>query len=321
MPELNEAQQEGRRGRIGGSDVPVLLGGGHKTQVQLWLEKLGRAKPLDISDKPSVRMGHLLEPVVCELFTQETGKRVRQQNKPRVHREIPYMVANIDRDVVGERAGLEAKAWSLHSRHDWGPIGSDEVPWIVAAQCAHYMAVYDYDRWYVCVLLGGADFRWYQLERSQSLETRLLEVEARFWEHVEKRTPPPLQTPEDFAAVYDAVRGSKIVATSSAYAACDWYREARRKIREAEQERDQAAMAIMTAMGSHELLVATDGRTKLASWKASRPQPRVDWEAAALHFAQRAGLASDRMMAEIHEEGLTQVSEARRTLRVTEPRD
>lgn len=321
MPDLNAAQLEGRRGRIGGSDVPILLGAGYKSPVQLWLEKLGRVKPLDISHKPSVRMGHLLEPVVCDLFAQETGKRVRVQNKPRVHRHIPYMVGNIDRDVVGERAGLEAKAWSLHSRHDWGQTGSDDVPWIVAAQCAHYMAVYDYDTWYVAVLLGGADFRWYRLERSAALEERLLEIEGRFWHHVEIQEPPPVTSPADLSAVHEAVRGKRIVATGGALAACHQYRDAKERAAEAEAEQDRAAMQIMQFMTDAEQLIDTDGRTTLATWKESQPRPRPDWEAAARHFADRAGLGPDQVMTEIQEHGLTKIQAPRRTLRLRKPRD
>ena len=209
MPELTTQQIENRAKGIGGSDIPVILGAvSYKTPIQLWLEKRGKAEQDDISDKINIRMGHKLEPVVVELFEEDTGFKTRKQNVPKTHKDHPFMVGNVDRDIVGERAGFEAKAYSPFNRDAWGESGTDQVPLAVTAQCAHYMEIYQYDAWYVGVLLGIHDFRWYRLDRDQSTIDKLIEIEREFWSCVTENKMPRAMTGDDVARLYPKADGA-----------------------------------------------------------------------------------------------------------------
>ncbi|QTD41950.1 YqaJ viral recombinase family protein [Sporosarcina sp. Te-1] len=55
--------------------------------------------------KRSTYWGNRLE--VAEEFAKRTGKKVRRNNHLLVHPEHDFMLANLDRVVVGERALLE----------------------------------------------------------------------------------------------------------------------------------------------------------------------------------------------------------------------
>ena len=71
------------------------------------------------------------------------------------HKQYPFMIANVDRLVVGQSAGLECKTAGYYSTDDWA-MG---VPEYYIPQVQHYMAVTGYIAWYVAVLIGGQEFK------------------------------------------------------------------------------------------------------------------------------------------------------------------
>ena len=67
-----------RRAGLGASDAPAALGlSPWKTPLELFLEKTGRAAPVE--EKLSMRIGRALEPVVLRAFVDETGLAVTRQ--------------------------------------------------------------------------------------------------------------------------------------------------------------------------------------------------------------------------------------------------
>lgn len=60
---------EARKNTIGGSDASAVVGmNPYKSNVDLWLEKIGQTIPEDISDKPYVKFGTEAEPLMREMF-------------------------------------------------------------------------------------------------------------------------------------------------------------------------------------------------------------------------------------------------------------
>ena len=95
-----------RRKGIGGSDVAAIMGlNKWKSAYQIWLEKTGQVG-LSESDSEPAYWGTVLEEVVAKEFAVRTGKKVRRRNQVFEHPEYPFLRANIDRDVVGEKAIL-----------------------------------------------------------------------------------------------------------------------------------------------------------------------------------------------------------------------
>lgn len=174
---------------IGGSDAGTILGlNSYKKPYELWLEKTGAKEPEDISDKDAVKAGVYLEPVIAQWFTDETGKKVQRKGTMQ-SLENPFMIANIDRWVVGENAGLEIKTAGFFAGKNWD---DDEVPDSYYCQCLHYMAVSGADRWYIAALIGGQRFIWKTIERNEEDIKALIEKEKEFWNLVETKTPPPV---------------------------------------------------------------------------------------------------------------------------------
>ena len=188
-----DAWLEIREHGIGGSDASVIVGLNRwKSPWQLWMEKTGQAEPEDISDKESVYWGTQLEDLVAREFSKRTGKKVQRRGVMQ-HDEYPFMLASVDRMIVGENAGLECKTASGFLAREWV---DDEIPDAYYVQCQHYLAVTGADRWYIAVLIGGQKFIWKEVPRSEKDIAVLIAAEVDFWHKVETGELPPVDGTE-----------------------------------------------------------------------------------------------------------------------------
>ena len=192
-----------RRKSIGGSDAGSVLGLNEYTSpYALWAEKTGKVIPEDISDKESVRLGHDLEQYVADRFEEETGKKLRRCNYILRNDEYPFAHADVDRLVVGEKAGFEAKttsSWEILQQCREG-----KFPDKFYAQCTHYMMVTGLERWYLGVLCFGHGFYWFTIERDEDEIKALASIEEDFWKHVTDKVPPAVDGSE---STMEAIKG------------------------------------------------------------------------------------------------------------------
>ena len=183
-----------RRTGIGGSDAAAAVGlSPYKSQLELWLEKAGRGAELpkpDPSDTTEpVYWGTLLEPIVAAAYTQQTGHRVRKVNAVLQHPAHPFMLANLDREIVGVPGVqiLECKTAGEFGARHW----QDGLPDYVTLQVQHQLAVTGKEAADVAVLLCGQRLAVYRIARDDALIGQLIALEAEFWRYVETDTPPP----------------------------------------------------------------------------------------------------------------------------------
>lgn len=99
------------------------------------------------------------------------------------------MLANVDRLVVGEDAGLEIKTTSEYNK-DMYQKGN--IPPQYYAQCMHYMAVTGLSKWYIAIYIPGVDLYCYEVIRSDEEVNALIEAEEEFWNCVENDIEPPI---------------------------------------------------------------------------------------------------------------------------------
>lgn len=199
--EDHEKWLEARAIGIGGSDAAVIMGmNPYKSPYQLWLEKTGQAEAPDLSGNQYVYWGTKNEANIADWFQEETGKKVKRLGTLR-SKEYPFMLANVDRTVVGENAGLEIKTAGVRQYRKWK---DDEIPDAYYCQCLHYMAVTGADYWYIAVLLGGNEAKWKRIERNEEDIQHLIMAETDFWKLVETKTPPPVDGSDSCAAALSA---------------------------------------------------------------------------------------------------------------------
>lgn len=185
---------EVRKTGIGGSDAAAAVGlSPYKSQLELWLEKTGRdadlPKPDPNDTAEPVYWGTLLEPIVAAAYTKQTGNRVRKVNAVLQHPGIPFMLANLDREVLGVSGVqiLECKTAGEFGARLW----SEGVPEYVQLQVQHQLAVTGKQAADVAVLICGQKLEVHRIQRDDELIARLIPLEAQFWEYVTSDTPPP----------------------------------------------------------------------------------------------------------------------------------
>ena len=181
-----------RQGGIGSSDAAAAVGlCPYKSQLELWMEKTGRTPAEDAlpgMDDPRY-WGTLLEPYVAVAYSQQTDRKLRKVNAVLQHPSFPYMLANIDREVVGcpNVQILECK-----TAGEWGSkLWRDGVPEYVQLQVQHQLAVTNQQAADVAVLLCGQRLEIHRIERDEEVIARLMVLEARFWQYVTTDTEPP----------------------------------------------------------------------------------------------------------------------------------
>ncbi|MBR5431241.1 MAG: YqaJ viral recombinase family protein, partial [Bacteroidales bacterium] len=183
-----EAWLELRRHSIGGSDAAGIVGlSKWASPYSIWAEKTGRMP--EQPDNEAMRQGRDLEDYVVQRWREETGLVCRRENKVIYNPQYPWAHANVDRLVVGVRAGLECKTTSTLNLRTFIDV---EFPEQYYVQCVHYLAVTGLDRWHLAVLVFGRGFYCYTLDRNQAEIDALMDAEEAFWHLVEMDTPPSM---------------------------------------------------------------------------------------------------------------------------------
>lgn len=182
--------EERRREGIGGSDIGAILGlNKYKSAYDVYLSKVEGIDP-DLSSNEAVIWGNLYEDPIAARYEQVTGKTTLCTGQT-AHKDYPFLIANVDRLILGERKGLEIKTVGLRSMSQWGENGSSIIPQSYYAQIAHYMFVLDYPEWDVAAYFPTQEMRIYTFHRSQEMDDIILEKGFLFWKnHVEPKIPP-----------------------------------------------------------------------------------------------------------------------------------
>ena len=242
-----------RRQGIGGSDAAAILGlNPWKTPMDVWLEKTGEFTRNDEQNE-KMYWGNVLEDVVAREFMARTGLKVRRRNAILKHKDRPFMIANIDRLVTGQRAGLECKTAGQYTADDWA-MG---VPEYYQAQVQHYMAVTGYPVWFVAVLIGGQEFKYYKITRDNYFIRQLIEAETEFWNMVETRTPPPVDgtkaSTELIKRLYpEAEKGKEVELPFEAFELIQQYERACEEEKRIKLIKDEAVNKLKDMLGTAE---------------------------------------------------------------------
>ena len=176
-----------RKKGIGGSDLGAIAGVNvYRSAMQVYQDKISDVT--EQIDNEAMRLGRDMEEYVAQRFTEATGKKVRRSNYMYYDDEYPFMIADVDRFVVGENAGLEIKTASPFSA---AQFADDNIPLSYQLQCFHYMRVCGFDAMYLAVLIYGKEFKYYRIERDEEIISNIIQIEQRFWEeNVLKRILP-----------------------------------------------------------------------------------------------------------------------------------
>jgi len=192
-----------RKQGIGGSDAGAVCGvNPYVSPATVYADKT--SEEIRIEDNESMRQGRDFEDYVAKRFCEATGLKVRRSNMMYQHPDYPWMLADVDRLICGEKAGLECKTASAFSSDKWRDISS--LPDYYMVQCQHYMAVMDWPYMYLACVVLGKDFAYYRIDRNNEMIQNIIQLEKYFWEeNVMKRCLPE---PDGSKAFDELIGGS-----------------------------------------------------------------------------------------------------------------
>ena len=170
-----------RRQGITGTDAGAITGmNPYVSAFQVYQDKL--STDIQEADNEAMRQGRDLEEYVASRFMEATGFKVRRANAIFQNEEHPVMLADFDRLIVGQKAGLECKTVSPYSADKWK---NGAIPLHYQMQVQHYLAVSGFDCWYLAAVILGKEFIIRKIDRDEELIQYLITIEERFWkEHV-----------------------------------------------------------------------------------------------------------------------------------------
>lgn len=267
---------------IGGSDAAAVCGVSKwRGPLTVYMEKKGLLERSEPGE--SAYWGTTLEDVVAQEFVKRTGLRVRRRNAMYRHPEYPWMLANVDREVVGANVGLECKTTSAYRGGEWD---GDELPDEYYIQNQHYIEVMGWDWCWTSVLIGGQRFMQKQVMRNDALIAQIVEKEREFWEeHILKDVPPPIGMADDAAEIWpedsdDAMLPADEIAEQIAVE----LEIARQQKSEAEERENAMVLRLQEIIGDRQ------GIAGIATWKKSRDAVKVDLERV---VSEMAGMIPD----------------------------
>ena len=252
---------------IGGSDCAALIGmNPFSSPYAVWAEKTDLIEPF--KGNLATDVGTFLEPFIAQKWMEETGKKVHNDTLSFLNDQYPWAIANIDRKVEGESAGLELKSCSeLRMKEFHG----DEYPANYYAQCVHYLGVTGYQKWYLGVLVGNRHFLTYEIDRDEEEIASLMKAEEEFWnKYVIPKVAPPV---DGSYATTDAINeifsteGGGLIDLSRYEGTFQQRKNVDAHIRSLKEEKDRLENQIKVLMGDNEK--ATCGLFTV-NWKTQR---------------------------------------------------
>ena len=255
---------EARRRGIGGSEAAAVCGvNPHRSAMSVYLDKLGELPEEDAGER--AYWGTVLEDVVAKHYAEvNPGVKVRRVNYMMFDPDRPYMLANIDREVIknGTRYGYEGKTTDAKNAAEWVDEG---VPVIYVYQVQHYMSVTGFPFFDIGCLIGGNFYVQRRVPRDEYLIRFIREKEAAFWLSVETRTPPEWDGSADGWEVLKKLHPTsepgkeielpqEMAETLAAYQTAELQRKYYAgEIKGLEKERDAYKQALCAAMGDAEI--------------------------------------------------------------------
>lgn len=190
--ERTEFLAERRKG-LGASDIAAIFGMSKwTTAVGVWADKCSLLDDTAITGPQD--WGIRLEEPIAKAFTDRTQIALDRPLWPCVCADLPILRSNLDFTGVGSNVFIDCKNSGRLKYKDqqgqtqaWGPDMSDEVPTEILFQLQTQYACVGWETGgFVAALIGGNDFRIYQIERSQPLIEKIMGKAEEFWERFVK---------------------------------------------------------------------------------------------------------------------------------------
>lgn len=187
-----------RANGLGGSEIAAVLGlSPWESRFSLWHRKAGVVGPVE--ESPEMEWGKRLEPVILAKFCDLHPELGVQPAGTWRHSDRPWQIANPD--LLTDEEVVESKTARIDI--GWGEPGTDEIPIYYRAQAMWYLDVLERDRCLVPVLLGGSDYREYEVVYDLAEARQLRAAAEEFLHTIEVGERPDIDA---HGATYQVIR-------------------------------------------------------------------------------------------------------------------
>lgn len=247
--------------------------------AQAILVKQGKMDAPDLSEVEAVQWGHHLQPVIARIFSEVTGKDVRELDAALTHPRESWLRSHFDYETTDGEL-VECKAYNAN----YAAYFSEEsepvrIPAADRAQCIHEAAVRGASVVHLAVLFGGQRFRTFRIEVSDAEKDALIQEMAKNWAHVQAGTCPPPTTADEARKIWPQdTPGETIVASAELERIANALKTLKTQIKSAEVQEDALTAKLQAALGTAGELVTFDGRV-LATWRNAKATTRFNAKA------------------------------------------
>ncbi len=215
-----------RKTYLGASEIAAVLGlNRYTTPLDVYNEKMGLVAPFE--GNAHTRRGHRLEHIAAELFTEETGRKLRRMTRDLIHPEYDFIRGHVDRIVEGEGIVAEIKVVSVAM---FRKLQREGLPENYIIQLQAYCGLGKYPKG-IFIIFCPDQFEVisFESEFDETIYNAAMTAAAKFWnEHILTQTPPDIDTPAS-SIEFEKVGGDVTKRDDDAF------REAAMLLREADQ--------------------------------------------------------------------------------------
>lgn len=271
---------EERKSGIGASEVASVIGiSPWDSPFALYLRKTGQVGPIE--ENQAMKLGHLLEPVVVQLWEEQTGfKAVKASAKDIIYQdpEHPWRIVTPDRIAyeINPDNGKKEKVL-LEIKTSAFSFDPDNLPPYYVAQCQFQMLVTGIHVCYLCWLTSGRDYGQARLEYDAEFAEWLAGEVDRFWyENVLGGKEPDAVNVADLSVKIPKSTPEKIIqADEDALDEVAQLNEKKAMYVALGEEIDMLTDSLKMYMTDSEALVDQEGRVIL-TWKSGKDKTSFD---------------------------------------------
>ena len=251
-------------GRIPSSDVATVLGiNQFKTRLQLYAERRGESEPMKKTQavERGHRLGHILEPLLSEMYEEETGRSVKDPGDYTIYTTDDYPCFSCTPDRISHDRVVQLKTVGAYMGDRW----KEDVPLYVQSQVQVEMCCVGHDLGDVAAyLFAGHEFLIVEQERNQGFLDRSHQLCLNFLECVKLGIPPDPVERDSALVNYligrTPVEESEIKLPESAIELDEIIVRAKEQKKFAERDTKSAQNRMKMLIGKHSVGVLPDGQ-------------------------------------------------------------
>lgn len=282
-----------RREGIGGTDAAAVCGlSPWKRPIDVFVEKTENMQ----QEPPSQAMfwGTYLEAGVRKRYAEATGQRVKHGRflaplfgdraqvfgkDTIVQGDEAWKFGTPDGVLASKTSGLEIKTSGRRS-HEWGTVGSDEVPAHYLVQCAWLMHITGIRVWDLAALFSGNTMEVFRIVANDDLTSSIVGACRAFWhDNVLRGVPPDIDESESYGKYlsrkFALSDGAMVGPTPALEKLAAQLRDASKALEAAEDAKRLVRNKLLLELGPH-----AGCRTEAGTVKTVRSAPvsSVDWK-------------------------------------------